>query len=114
MTLRAPQQSITADLMDKCTDDVIRALKRALAIAPEPHLPIAAAAGAAVIGVMAGFLEHMAKDRIPGSAPDSECVLLAGLLCARMALDPANGVSNAYRDLEILRAAANGEAGRDR
>lgn len=94
---------VTSDLMDKVTDDVCRALRRTLAIAPQPHLPLATAAGASVIGVMAGLLEHMAGTRVAGSAPDPDCVLLAGLLCAHMALDPRNGVANAYRDMKLLR-----------
>lgn len=97
-------EQIINDLMTKCADDVVRALKRTLSITPDPQLPVATAAGVACIGVIAGILEHMAGNRVAGSAPDPECVLLAGLICARMGMDPRDGIAQAYRDLEVLKA----------
>lgn len=99
-------EKIINDLMTKCTDDVVRALKRTLSIAPEPHLPIAVAAGAATIGMIAALLEHMGGNRVPGAEPDRDCVLLAGLICARMGMDQKDGISQAYRDLAILKSHA--------
>jgi Ni,Fe-hydrogenase III small subunit len=98
---------ITDDLMRKVSDDVQAVLKRTLAIAPHPHLPVAVSAGAACIGVIAGLLEIMSEDgRVPGSKPDPECVLLAGLLCARMGTGGSDPIGQAYADLKTLTQSA--------
>lgn len=98
---------IVNDLMVKVADDVRRAIRRTLDIAPAPLLPIVVSAGATAIVAIAAVLEEMSTEgRVLGSEPDPECVMLAGLICARMAIDPSTGISLAYDDLEILKARA--------
>jgi hypothetical protein len=92
-------EQIISDLMGKVSDDVSNALCRTLALCPEPKLPVAIAGGAAAIGTIAAVLNTAPK----AGKIDPECVLLAALLCAWVALDPKNGVHYAYRDLETLR-----------
>jgi hypothetical protein len=102
----APHDHITRDLMRKASDDVLSALRRTLAIAPAPHLPIAASAAASAMGFVSALLEYATDDgRVPGSAPDPDCVLLAGLLCARMAIGGEDPIGAAYADLKLLTAA---------
>jgi hypothetical protein len=93
---------ITEDLMSKVADDVTRAITRTLAIAPDPRLPIALSAVAAAIGTATALLQRMAGD---AKEIDPECVMLAGLLGARIALDPDEGTSLAYADLDCLKSA---------
>ena len=99
-----PQDHITRDLMRKASDDVLAAMSRTLAIAPAPHLPIAASAAASAMGFVSALLEHT-DGRVPGSSPDPDCVLLAGLLCARMAIGGEDPIGEAYADLKLITAA---------
>lgn len=102
--MNAVEDHITRDLMRKVSEDVSAALNRTLSIAPHPLLPIAASAGAVCVGVMAGFLEAMSPEgRAPGTAPDPDCVLLAGLLCARMGMGGDDPIAAAYADLATLK-----------
>ncbi|SRR5258706_10343457 len=94
---------ITEDLMTKVADDVVRVIRRTLAIAPGPGLPIALSAVAAAIGTATALLQRMAGDK--GEEIDPECVMLVGLLGARIALDPDEGTSLAYADLNCLKSA---------
>jgi hypothetical protein len=99
-------EQITRDLMKKVADDVVSAMHRTLAIAPSPHLPIAASAAAAAMGIVSALLEESSPDgRVPGSTPDPDCVLLAGLLCARLGIGGADPIGEAYADLKLLTAA---------
>lgn len=91
-------KQIISDLMRKIGDDVSSAMRRNVSLSPDPKLPVAAAGAAAAVGVLAAII-NIDKD---ATEMDEECVILAGLMCARVALDPKNGISNAYRDLEIL------------
>lgn len=93
-------EQIIRDLMTKVGDDVGAALRRTLAIAPHPHLPIAIAAGASVVGLISAMLD---KDRAPN--PDPDCVLLAGLLIARTGIGGKDPIREAYADFELLKEA---------
>lgn len=99
--LSAEARGITKDLMHKLAEDVSAALYRVLAIAPQPHLPIAMSGAAPLIAMMGAILD---TDKKP--EPDPDCLLLAGLLLAR-----AGGTKNhdpigeAYKDFEALKAA---------
>lgn len=93
-------KQVTRDLLRKCADDVGAALRRTIAIAPEPHLPIAMAAGASVVAFIGVLL-----DTENGPEPDSECILLAGLLIGRSGVGGLDPVGAAYDDFEILKAA---------
>lgn len=88
---------VTKDLIRKLSEDVGAAIRRTLAIAPEPHLPVAMAAGASAVAVITALLdpEHNPE-------PDRECQLLAGLLLGRIG---PNAVEDAFRDFEVLKAA---------
>jgi hypothetical protein len=96
---------ITEDLMDKIADDVTFAMKRTLALAPNPLLPVAMNGGAVAIGIVAAVLAEAAGKYEPKSKPDVDTVLLAALLCARVGTDVDDGIAQAYRDLEALRSA---------
>jgi hypothetical protein len=97
---------ITRDLMRKVADDVISAMRRTLAIAPAPILPVAVSAATAAMGIVSALLEQVsAEGRVPGSEPDPDCVLLAGLLCARMGIGLGDSIGQAYADLRVLAAA---------
>lgn len=104
MSEKFPEYVVT-DLMKKCAEDVSRAMMRTLSLFPrDQQLPIAMAAGASVIGIMSAVLDTD-RDRIPEgqASPDPQCVLLAGLLCARCSLAPnGDGISKAYADLKTL------------
>lgn len=101
LTVDADDQ-ITRDLMRKVSDDVIGALRRVMSIAPAPHLPIAVSAGGAAIGFVSAALQYMTNDRQPGDPPDPECILLAGLLCARMGIGGDDPIGAAYADMKAL------------
>jgi hypothetical protein len=94
---------ITNDLMVKVADDVTRCVNRTLAIAPEPLLPIGISAIAATLGITALLLQRVAGAVDNGPEPD--CVMLAALLGARLAIDPESGTKAAYADLECLKSA---------
>lgn len=106
-----PHQAITKDLMKKMGDDVSRTIMRTIAIAPEPHLPVAMAAAAAAIGILAAVLEKPAGKYVdPEADPDPQAVLLAGLLAARCAITPnGDGIAAAYADLKTLTAHSSTE-----
>jgi hypothetical protein len=91
---------ITKDLMQKLADDVNAALYRTLAIAPQPHLPIAMCGGAPLVAMMGALL-----DTDPGPTPDPDCLLLAGLLLARAGIRGHDAIDQAYKDFEALKAA---------
>lgn len=96
-------QAITKDLMKKMGDDVSRTIMRRIAIAPEPHLPVAMAAAAAAIGILAAVLEKPSGKHDPQANPAPQGVLLAGLLAARCAITPnGDGIAAAYADLKTL------------
>lgn len=88
------------DLMTKVGDDVGAAMRRTLAIAPQPHLPIAIAAGASVIALIAFLLD---TERSPD--PDPDCVLLAGPLIARTGIGGKDPIGEAYADFDLLKNA---------
>lgn len=94
---------ITEDLMRKIEDDVIAAMSRTLAITPAPVLPVAISGLAAALGVTAAALAKANNSYVAGE-PDPDCVLLAALLGARMGMS-ADGISEAYRDFDALKAA---------
>lgn len=99
-------EQITRDLMRKASDDVEGVLRRVLSIAPRPWMPIAASAGAACLGFLAAELEQASEaGRKAGDAPDPECVLLAGLLCAHLGIGGDDPIGAAYADLKMLLAA---------
>lgn len=93
-------EQIIRDLMTKVGDDVSAALRRTLTIAPAPHLPIALAAGASVVGLIAVLL-----DADPKPDPDPDCVLLAGLLIARTGIGGKDPIGDAYADFKLLKDA---------
>jgi hypothetical protein len=93
-------KQITKDLMAKVVDDVGSALRRVIAIAPDPHLPIAMAAGASVVAHVGILL-----DADPKPTPDPECIILAGLLIARTGLGGPDPIGAAYDDFEALKKA---------
>lgn len=99
--LSAEARGITKDLMHKLAEDVSAAMYRTLAIAPQPHLPIAMSGAAPLLAMMGALI-----DTDPKKEPDPDCLLLAGLLLAR-----AGGARNhdpigeAYKDFEALKAA---------
>lgn len=95
---------ITSDLMKKVADDVIAAVHRTLAIAPDPLLPIAVSAGAACVGIVWAMLENLSdQGRTPGAAPDPECLMLAGLIVARVGIKQEDPIGAAYKDMDALR-----------
>lgn len=94
------KQQITRDLMAKAADDIGAILRRTIAIAPEPHLPIAMSAGASVVGLLAALLDTEKKP-----TPDPDCVLLAGLLIARCGIGGGDPVGAAYEDFDALKKA---------
>ena len=94
---------IVGDLMTKVSDDVTRCIVRTLAIAPEPQLPIGISAIAATLGATACILQRLAGGE--NKEPESENIMLAALLGARMSIEPDDAVSMAYEDLECLRTA---------
>lgn len=98
------ENDIIGDLMKKTGEDVTRAILRTLAICPRPHLPLVLAAAAAAIGTVASILDEMTDKKL-GNGPNPENVLLAGLLAARTAISPNDGVAAAYRDFEVLKSA---------
>lgn len=98
-------ETITRDLMRKLADDVTSAMLRTMALADErSRLPITISAGAACVGIIAGVLNRSAGGET-GLAPDPDCVLLAGLLVARSGIGGDDPIADAYRDLELLKAA---------
>ena len=92
------QKGITKDLIRKVGDDVGAIIRRAISIAPAPHLPIAMAAGASAVAAVAILL-----NTDPRPEPDPDCLLLAGLLLGRTTSPDAIG--EACKDFEILKAA---------
>lgn len=92
------QHGVTVDLVRKVGDDVGAIIRRALSIAPDPHLPIAMSAGASAVAVMALLLDTDPKPTI-----DPDCMLLAGLLLGRSGGKDA--VGEAYKDFAALKAA---------
>lgn len=98
------QTDVIGDLMLKAGDDVSHAIRRTLSICPKPHLPVALAAAAAALGIVTSILDSMAgNDRAKG--PDHDNILLAGLLAARTGQDNADGIGEAYKDIDALRKA---------
>ena len=94
-------EQITRDLITKVSDDVVAAMLRTLAIAPTPSLPVAMGAAAAALGIVAAELA-LASQKDTGGTPDSETMLLAGLLSARMGMGGPDPIGEAYDDLRIL------------
>ncbi len=90
---------ITADLMRKVSDDVSAAIGRVVELCPEGIVPITTAAIAAALGWGARALATR-----PGAEPQSDDVLLAALLGARMGTEYPDAIGQAYRDLETLKA----------
>jgi hypothetical protein len=97
LTEAQTDHAVTKDLILKLSEDVGATIRRTLSIAPEPHLPVAMAAGASAVAAIAVLLNDD-----PKSEPDRDCLLLAGLLLAHIGPD---AVKNAYRDFEVLKAA---------
>ena len=101
---------VTEDLMVKISKDVSNAMHRTLALSDE-KLPVAIAGGAVAIGTISAFLEAEEGERVPGSDPDPDCVMLAALISARALKCAHTGnrshdpIKQAYKDLEILKKA---------
>lgn len=98
-----------AAAMDRVSQEVQEIVMRALAdvgSGAQAHLPVACAAAAAAIGILGAVLEKMGGE--PTSAkPEKDCVLLAGLLAARMGIDSESAIPQAYKDLERLTTTIN-------
>jgi hypothetical protein len=100
-------EHVICDLMHKCSRDVTAAIMRTLSLIPrEQQMPVAIAAGAGAIGILSAILDTDRKPEL-----DPECVLLGALLCARCSLAPGGeGISQAYADLETLKAKTSASA----
>jgi hypothetical protein len=100
---------VIRDLMNKAADDAKTHLLRTLSLSDDKHLPIAIAAGAAVMGITGAILSQQSDRYIPAD-PDPESVLLAALIIARSVSvegqdDRSDCVHQAFRDLDALREA---------
>lgn len=103
--LNAPDDGVTRDLMLKVADDVVATILRTLALAPPPRLSVAASAAAAALGLVAAQLDQLAGCYDASSGPGHDNILLAGLIAARLGIDPTTGIADAYRDYATLKAA---------
>lgn len=92
--------AVTDDLMDKIAADVKGAMRRTLALVDEP-LPVAMSGAGAAIGTLCAVLERMGSEP-PGDTPDPDCLLLAGLMAARIGQRHDDPIGQAYRDLAAL------------
>jgi hypothetical protein len=70
---------IVDDLMKKVADDIERAIKRSLDIAPEPRLPIAVQAASTAVGELFEVLRGFEGSPLS----DLQLVMLAALLAGR-------------------------------
>tara|TARA_R110002110_G_C13279296_1_gene702376 strand:+ start:190 stop:489 length:300 start_codon:yes stop_codon:yes gene_type:complete len=92
----------TEDRIERAIDGVNAVLRETLTGADD-KVPIATAAAAVTIGVLGRFLDQMGGE--PGSEePDTDSILLAALVVARMGTSPGgDGIGQAYKDLERLK-----------
>lgn len=95
---------VIEDLMVKAGADVSAAMIRTLELAPpDDRLPIALSGVGAALGIAAGVL-----DPTDGDGPGHDSVYLAALLAARIYMAGTakrDGITNAYKDLEVLKQA---------